>query len=527
MARLPGRNALIAIAITLSIAVGVAGCGNSESSGGSAASTNGGETATPAPGGELKIVRSGETATLDPAQGYTPEDIAPIDQIFSRLYEVGQDGKLEPSLAASATTSDGGRTLQIKLQEGVTFSSGKPLTAADVKYSLDRSRNSDGGFSFLLGGIASVAAPDPDTVVINTAKPDATLEAALSAWVASIVPKGLEGKSEKAFFEHPVGSGPFMFGSWTKGSSIKLVKNPTYWKQGQPLLESVTWNRVPDANTRVAQVQSGQADVAGEVPFSQLSSLGERAGFEAESFPSNDTSFLIFNQEVKPLGDIHVRRAIAYALNKAALTEATLFGAGTPACSMVPPTMPFSDPKTPCLEFDLAMAKAEMSKSSASGGFSAELTIDNEPISASIAQIVQSALEEIGIKLKIKTVDSGQLYTVYENEAFEVGLARWVSDIPEPDEQLSFMLNPEAGGNAYYTGYDNPKVNSLLAEGRETLTPAARTPIYAQIQAIAAEEVPQVPLSNQGDPYLWSEAVTGFHVNPMGTIGLAEVGKAG
>lgn len=506
----------LAVALT---AAGLAGCGGSNES-----SSAGEQTKATARGGDFVFARAEDTASLDPAQGVGPQDIAVTNQIFDRLYDTAQDGKLVPRLAASDSTSADGRTLRITLREA-TFSDGSPVTSADVKFSLDRSRKADGAFSYLLGGISSISTPDERTVVLRTTAAAPVVKAALSAWVASILPKDLGGKSEKAFFTAPIGSGPFTFSSWKRGTSIKLERNARFWESGRPLLESVTFNRVPDSNTRVAQVKSGQADAAEDVPFNQVASLNTGA-LSAKGFPANYTTFLILNQKVKGFSDVHARRAIAHAIDREALTKATLFGNGSAACSMVPPTMPLADNDVACLSYDLSAAKAELAKSKTPDGFSASLTIDNQPGSASVAQILQSSLEPLGIKLTIKTVDSGQLYTVFDDEAFELGLAAWASDIPDPDAQLSFMLNPKAGGNAYYTGYDNAKVNDLLVDGQEELDATKRAAIYSEIQSIAASEVPQIPLSNRNNSYVWSDSVQGFQVNPMGQMDLVNIGKS-
>jgi len=496
----------------------VASCG-----GGNNAS-DGADTEGATKGGELVIARSEEGRTLDPAQAVTPAELTPINQIFDRLFKVSADGQsVEPSLAESATPSEDGREWTVKLREA-NFSDGTPVTAEDVKYSLDRSRKSNGGFSFLLTPIASIEVIDDQNLVIRTAAPSATLLPSLSSWVASIVPADLGGKSAEQFFADPVGSGPFRLDEWDRGQSVRLVRNDEYW-QDAPLLDAVQWNTVPDDNTRVSQVQSGQADVADYVPFSQIDSLAATANLEAQSFPANFTTFLIFNQEFEPFADEHVRRAIAHAVDKDAITTSTLFGAGEPACSMVPPSMPYSS-EPDCLQFDLDAAKEEMAQSQFPDGFDVELTIDNLPISSSVAQIVQSELAEIGITIKIKVVDAGQLYTTYGQQAYQLGFAAWASDIPDPDEQLTFMLDPKAGGNAYYTGYDNPEVTRLINEGRETLDSDARTEIYAKVQQIVSQELPQLPISNQGNPYLWSQDVQNFAVNPMGTIDLSAVGVA-
>ncbi|MFN8191337.1 MAG: ABC transporter substrate-binding protein [Nocardioidaceae bacterium] len=177
-----------------------------------------------------------------------------------------------------------------------------------------------------------------------------------------------------------------------------------------------------------------------------------------------------------------------------------------------------------CPPFDVDAAKAELSSSAFPDGFDVELTIDNLPESSTVAQIVQAQLEAIGITVKIKVIDSGELYTVYGQEGYQMGLAAWASDIPDPDEQLSYMLDPGAGGNAYYTGYDNPEVTDLIAQGRTTLDPDARAEAYGQVQEIVAQEVPQLPISYRDNAYVWRREVQGFTVNPMGVINLATVG---
>ncbi|MCW2757145.1 MAG: hypothetical protein JWO46_891, partial [Nocardioidaceae bacterium] len=395
--------------------------------------------------------------------------------------------------------------------------------AQDVKFSLDRSRKSDNGFSFLLSPIADVKAVNDQTVQITTTEPSATLLPALSSWVASIVPANFGGKDEKAFFTSPVGSGPFELDTWTRGQFISLKRNPDYWQKGKPVLDSVRWNTVPDANTRVSQVQSGQADAASDIPFNQRESLKSASGVTAKPFGFNYTSVLVFNQSYAPFADVHVRRAIAYAIDRDAVTKSALFGSGKAACSLVPPTMPYAADDA-LLPYDLSKAKSELAQSADPNGFSADLTIDNLPTSSTIAQIVQSQLEKLGIRLKIKVVDAGQLYTTLGSRAYQMGLAAWASDIPDPDEQLSFMLDPKAGGDSYYTGYDNANVTAMINQARASLDTTTRADLYAQVQQTVGQEVPQLAISYQDNPYVWRRTVRDFTVDPMGTIDLSDVG---
>lgn len=523
---LVGVLAAAVIAVTAACSSGTSGSGSTSSAAGSAAGSAAASVSV-APGGDLVIARSDESKTLDPAAAVTPADIAPIHEIFDRLYELSEDGQsVVPSLAASDSVSADGKTWTITLRDGVTFSDGTPLTAKDVAYSLDRSRTSDGAFSFLLSPIASVTAKDDKTVEIVTSEPSATLLPGLSSWVASIVPADLDGKSAEDFFAAPVGSGPFAFGEWVRGQYLSLKRNPSYWQDGKPLLDSVRWNTVPDANTRVSQVQAGQADVASDIPFSQVDSLKNAADVTAADFPANYTSVVIFNESFEPFADVHVRRAIAQAIDRNAVTTSALFGSGEAACSLVPPTMPYSANEN-CLPFDLTAAKAEMAKSAYPDGFAVDLTIDNQPASSTVAQIIQAQLAELGITVTIKVVDSGQLYTTFGQRGYQMGLAAWASDIPDPDEQLTFMLDPKAGGESYYTGYDNPTVTDLINKARATLDSDRRAQLYAQVQQTVAQEVPQLPLSNQSNAYAWSRKVQNLDVNPMGILDLQSIGISG
>lgn len=479
---------------------------------------------TPSRGGSLVIAHAEENRTLDPAAAGSPSDIAITNPIYDRLFETSSDGKsIVPSLAQSVPAPKDGKNWTIRLRDGAVFSDGTPVTAKDVKFSLDRSRHSGGAFSFLLSPIASIKVLDDRTVQIMTSQPSATLLPALSSWVASIMPADFGGKSAKAFFKAPVGSGPFTLGEWNRGRYVTLERNPKYWRNKKPLVDSVRWNTVPDPNTRVSQVQGGQADIASDIPYSQVKALKSAGAATSASFPANYTTVLVFNEKFGPLSDVHVRRAVARAVDRKTITKSTLFGAGEAACSLVPPTMPFSANDN-CLPFDVADARIEMSKSAYPNGFSVELTIDNLPVSATIAQFAQAELAAIGIKVKIKVIDSGQLYTTLGDRAYQMGLAAWASDISDPDEQLTFMLDPKAGGESYYTGYDNADVTRLINEARATLDSSKRAALYAQVQQIVAQDVPQLAISNQANVYAVSRKVKQFSVSTMGVFNLLDVG---
>ena len=482
------------------------------------------QDATPAAGGDLVFARTEDNTTLDPVAAVETETIYVLNHLFETLFATSDDGKtVEPWLATDHTLSEDQLTWTFPLRPGVTFSDGTPLTSADVKFSLERARDHS-SFGFLLSAIDQVETPDPQTAVVQTKFPWSPLLADLSVWAAAVVPKDFGGKSEEEFFKSPVGTGPFTLDSWDRGSQLKVVRNPNYWQEGKPYLDSVTWTQVPDANTRVLQLQGQQAQIASDIPFNTMQTLTSMPGLHADAFPGTTVFYLMFNTTKKPYDDVHVRRAIAYAVDKSAMAKAVLFGYGDAACSIIAPTVAFYDPNTPCLTYDPDKAKAELAQSSVPNGFPVEFLVGDNPTNNAIAEIVQSQLAPLGIEVSLRLIDEGQFYETLSSFDYEIGYAGWTMDIPDPDEQIAFMLDPEkGGGDSYSTGYNNAEMIKLVHEAQQEFDQARRQEMYSKIQALHAEEVPQIPLVFQQTTFAWADAVQAFHVNPVGNRHLENV----
>lgn len=478
----------------------------------------------PTPGGDLVFARPEDNTTLDPVAAVETETIYVLNHMFETLFATTDDGKtVKPWLATGHELSEDQLSWTIPLRIGVTFSDGTPFTSADVKFSLERARDKS-SFGFLLSAIDKVDTPDPQTVVIHTKFPWTPLLADLSIWAAAIVPKDFGGKPEKEFFAKPIGTGPFVLDTWDRGSQLRVVRNPNYWQQGKPYLDSVTWTQVPDANTRLLQLQGAQAQIVSDIPFNTMQTLTSMSGIHGEAFPGTTVFYLMFNTTKKPYDDVHVRRAIAYALDKKAMANAVLFGFGGSACSIIAPTVAFYDPNTPCLTQDPDKAKAELAQSSSPNGFKAELLVGDNPTNNAIAEIVQSQLAPLGIDVSLRLIDEGQFYETLSSFDYQIGYAGWTMDIPDPDEQIAFMLDPEkGGGDSYSTRYNNPDMTKLIHEAEQEFDESKRQGLYSRIQALHAADVPQIPLVFQQTTFAWADSVQGFHVNPVGNRHLENV----
>ena len=160
-------------------------------------------------------------------------------------------------------------------------------------------------------------------------------------------------------------------------------------------------------------------------------------------FPSTRTDYMMMNERYAPLADVHVRRAISMAIDRNAIIKSVLFGHGTPANSFMPPQVPFYDPKSPGLQYNLAQAKQEMAKSKFPKGFTVQMLVGaGVADEKSIAQIIQQELQKIGINVILKQVDPSVEFQDEQQFKYQLGLSYWTMDIADPDELVSFAVDP-------------------------------------------------------------------------------------
>jgi peptide/nickel transport system substrate-binding protein len=523
--RITAARGLIAGVAVTALAV-LAGCGSgsgTSSTGGN--NGGGGSGGGPVRGGDLTFAAVSDPQSMNNTTVFDNNSIWIFEQIFEPLYTVTNDGKgVRPYLATSYTMSADKKTYTFKLRKGVKFSNGKPLTSADVKFSIDQNRKATKGWAYLDTAIKSVDAPSPDTVVINLKFPWAPLLADLSIFANGIVPNNYGGESETAFYNHPVGTGPFKWDFWHKGQALKLVRNTHYWQPGKPYLNSVTWTDVPNDNTRQQQLQGGQAQIDQFPAWSTVGNLKTASGVSMHLFNSTQTNYLSFNEKVKPFQDVHVRRAISLAVNRDALVKAVLFGNGKPANSLFPPQVPFYDASTPGLQFNLAAAKKEMAKSSAKGGFSTTLLLPaGNSDYLTIGTILQSELKPLGIKVKIKQLDPNTASTQQQSLKYDMTLTLWTMDIPDPDELATFAVDPKSGAQSFFTAYNNPAVVKATHQAEQITDPAKRQELYNTLQTKAANDAFMAFLYYSPYPYATTSNVQGFYVTPLGNMHMEDV----
>jgi peptide/nickel transport system substrate-binding protein len=508
--------------IAASALVVMAGCG----SGSSGTSASGGSTSSgPVHGGNLVFAAVQDAQSMNNTTVFDNNSIWIFEQIYQPLYTVTNNGKgVMPWLATGYTVSANKTTYTFTLRPGVKFSNGKLMTSADVKFSIDQNRKATQGWAYLDTAIASVDDPSPETVVIHLKFPWAPLLADLSIFANDIIPNNYDGQTEAQFYTHPIGTGPFMWDYWHKGSALKLVRNPYYWQKGKPYLNSVTWTDVPSDNTRELQLKGGQAQIDQTPAWSTVASLKSTPGVDMDLFNSTQTNYLAFNETVKPFQDVHVRRAISLAINRAALVKAVLFGNGKPANSLFPPQVPYYQATTPGLQYNLAQAKQEMAKSSVPHGFTTTMLIPSGNSDyLTISTIVQSELKPLGIKVNIQQLDPNTANTNFQSLKYDMSLTLWTMDIPDPDELATFAVDPKSGARSFFTDYDNPTVVKDTHAAELTTVPAKRQALYNVVQADAAADAFMAYLYYSPYPYATTSNVHGFYVTPLGNMHMENV----
>jgi peptide/nickel transport system substrate-binding protein len=516
------RSTTRATALLAAAALALTACGGSGTSSGGSGS--GGSPATVAQkGGTLRVGTVHDITSFDQLKMVDNESIRAISQITEGLYKTDAQGHLQPWLATGDTASDGGLTHTLALRPGVKFSDGKPLTSKDVAFTLEHAQKSV-NWGFIVANIKRVATPDDHTVVLHLKKPSASLHADLALFATGIVPADWGGRTEAQFAQKPVGTGPFMLDHWDRGTKVVLKRNPQYWRKGAPVLDSVELIGVTDDNTRVTQLRGGQIDVAQSPPWPQLDPLNQTSGLKAGVYALARLDTLNLNTKQAPFTDKRIRHAVSLALDRAGMVKASLAGHGKPASSFLAPSVPYYAPVAqPTGAAGIAQAKQLMAQAGNPHPTIQLLVTSGDSVANTIAQVVQQNLGQIGITVKLMTLDGTSELDRTQSGKYTAAISYLTSDILDPDELASFYV----ATNGFSTFSNPPELAKLAAAGAQETDTSKRADLYAQMQKGVTEDYGFVPV--QYEPWIWgvSDRVHGFTVNGTGIFDLSKVGVSG
>ena len=358
--------------------------------------------AQPKRSGEIAAGLSERMLTLDPANHYSISTTSVLRHLFDPLIDVTNDSKFVPALAESWRPVNA-TTWRFTLRKGVTFHDGTPFTADSVVYTLKRVHdNTKLVKSFVYQDIDSVEKDGDHGLVVTTKRPFGSLPSHLT--MLGMLPPGA-GKGEDAFFQKPIGTGPFRFASWTHGDQIAMTANPTYWKPGIPRVEKLTFRFIPELSTRTAALRAGELHVIDRVTPDLVETLKGTRGVKVLDVPAIEAQRWIFQLGKDPVKDQRLRQAISLAIDRNVIIKELLRGYGRPVDSPVPPGL-IGHTSLPPKVYDPEKAR-QILKQAGYSNVSVDIVLmkDFYPKQLEITQAVASMLGEVGIKLNIKNLE--------------------------------------------------------------------------------------------------------------------------
>jgi peptide/nickel transport system substrate-binding protein len=503
---------VIATAITSSLTL--AACGSSSGSSAAKATLGAGLYGAskakicqgpPRTGGSLVYERQAATESLDPLNAKNGNgDIFADNLIYSTLVRSDPNGstKIVPALAQSWTESQNGKVWTFHLRPGLKFSNGQPLTAEDVKWSMDRFGNPkiDATMSAVAVGYGRATVINKSTIRFNLAEPVAAFLYNISIFPADILPKNLVLKEGAAFYNHPVGTGPFMVKSWVKGSHITFVRNPNYWEKGKPYLNSVRFNFATDTNSRLLALKSGAAQIMDGVPFSQISSLEKSKTIQVQAAKVPLFLGLWLNHAYKPFKSLQVRQAMQYALDRQEMNKDIFHGLGQIPNSVLmglkydaPPSVVKPYP------YDVKKAKALMAKSPYPHGFSTTLQYPaGYDYYTQLVLLMQQELAAIGIKVKLVQEDPATNTAHWNSATYQMifPFASFTSDVTVPDEYADFLADWSNGLKGFFSNWRDPAIQKMVLKFKSTVSDKARAAMWPKIQQALMTQTPVINVMN-------------------------------
>jgi len=449
----------------------------------------------PAPDTLVMIIES-SPANLDPRVGTDAQSERIDALLFDGLVNRDEHFNLTPGLAERWEIPDP-VTYVFHLRRGVRFSDGRPLTARDVKWTLD---------SILTGKVLTpkagsyrlidhIDAPDDATVIFHLKEPYSPLLWNLSNPAIGIVPAGSGGD----FNQHLAGSGPFRLVRLEQDKEVVIERNLAYW--GTPArVERVRFAIVPDTTTRALELRKGSADVEiNALTADMVVAIEKQKQLEVIRSPGTTYAYLAFNLRDPILKDVRVRQAIAYAIDRWPMIHYLWRDMARPASSVLPPSSWAYDGDVRTYPHDPARARQLLDAAGypERNGVRFHLTMktSTEESTRLMAAVLQQQLREAGIALDIRTFEFATFYSDVQRGAFELFSLRWVGGNEDPDifENIfsSHSFPPKRANRGYYS---NPRVDELIDDARSTIDRERRKQDYDQIQRITAEELPYVNL---------------------------------
>lgn len=474
-------------------------------------------------GGEVVVGIVYEPPALDPVHNQADATTAVTVLMYQGLAYTDWDGTIRPMLATSWDVSDDGLTWTFELREGVTFHNGEQLTAADVKYSYDYIRSEDCGCagSVYLNAVESIEVVDDYTVEFHLSSRNSAILAGVADKLTAVFPEGYfedEG-AQSQLNQASVGTGPFMLEGFSPNESIRLVRNPDYWQPDAPYLDAITFVSVPDGNSLLNGLRTGQIDLA---QLARPQDVVQLEGVNGVDY-QEQTSWVQKSLDLQAGGgateDIAVRQAIALAIDKQDILQAAVQGYGQ-VIGLVPAGMqerwgaPLDE--LPMQGPDPERAREILAEAGYPDGVDVEITtIIGFDWMTPAAETLVSQLAEAGIRATVQRQDLGVWIDNWGARSFvEVTLNDW-GTVPDPSLLFDAHFQMRPVGNDF-RNWNDEEATELLTQAKRATDYDERYALYAEVQNMMAEDAITIPLFSSSIVAVNRDRVSNYVQHPSG-----------
>jgi peptide/nickel transport system substrate-binding protein len=442
--------------------------------------------------------------------------------VTETLVGANEDFSLKPGLATSWEQLDE-NTWEFKLRENVTFHDGSPMTAKEVKFTLEKVIAANSKVASMLK-VDTIEVVDNYTFKIKTAEINPILPGILHYPDTAIIsPTSFDEAGE---FVKPVGTGPYKFESFDEQTRIlTVVKNENWWG-GEVGLDKMILKGIPDPNTRAMAIENGEVDFTVDVPYSETDRIDAIDGITVEKYKTPRVYKLDINLKHEPLEDVRVRQAMSYAIDRYEITEHVLYNVGEAAAGPFLPTMVWANKSLSPYTRDLEKADELLT---AAGWVDTDgdgiRDKDGEPLKINLmtysarpglppmAEAMAAQLREAGIDVETEVMEMGSIDDRKEKGDWDLYLAAYnIAMVPDPEYILTnwYMTNGTDNG----PGYSNPEVDALITEARKITDLEERYKKFNDVEAIVNEEQPMIIVAYYGCAIVKKDYVKGYVFDP-------------
>ncbi len=440
----------------------------------------------------LVVALNQDPDILDPSLSRTYVGRIIYEHMCEKLYEIDESLKIFPQLAAELPAfSDGGKTVTIKLRQGVKFNDGTPMNAEAVRFSLDRHLNMKGSARRSeLELVEAIEVVDPLTVRLRLKAPFSPLVATLADRAGMPVSPTQAKKLDEKFGTAPICVGPWEFAERVPQDRIVLVKSKHYFDPSQAKFERIVFRIIPDDNVRLANLRSGDIDMMHLVAPTDAVSLRREGRFEVTRVAGLHYQSITINLHNKngknkppvdlgtPLAnDPRVREALDLSLDREALNQVAWDGQYTPGCTPISPVSPFYDKGRKCPTRDVAKAKKLLAEAGLSGGYSFEMTIVNDPQQRRVGEVIQGMAKEAGFDISLRPSEFASALKDDDDGNLRAFLVGWSGRV-DPDGNIHQFHT--CNGSLNTTTACDEAIDALLNKAREVNDQAQRAALYKE-----------------------------------------------